>query len=476
VVDLAFVSRKQCNHQTIGSQGKQNACSHYCGRYWEHCANVRYGIEVFLLRCFSALEMNCTNASSNSSMSGITWEIFAGFANFPVDEWNAVVPADRSFLSIGYLRALSESDENVMSARAAIFKRYGKVIGVGVFQITHFTTSEDAYTNWFLRLVNAVASIIRGRHVHNVLICGNALATGEHGCYFLPNVSSEDATASLVSAMDEIAAIESRRGKRICAMVVKDFYPRSATFAAHLENYRFKTFRIDHNMVLPLLPEWRSFDDYLNSMNTKFRTKAKAALAKSAPLEAVEMDEKSITAQMNDLSVLYGNVHNRADFRLGSCDLSVMPAMKLALGPSFRVLGFFLKGELVGFMTAFACGDALEAHVIGFDYELNRQYSIYSAMLYKYVEWAIAGKSSYVIFGRTAAEIKSSIGAYPVDLICAFRHNRFISNALLSRVFHYVKPSPFDQRFPYKGDNAERTSQRLTPLLVQSSHHKSRSN
>ena len=418
--------------------------------------------------------MNCKSARSNSLDTIITSEIFGGFSNFPEELWNSIVPADRSFLSIGYLRALADSDKNVMSARAAIFRRDKKIVGVGVFQITHFTTSEDAYSNWFLRILNGLTSLIRGRHIHNVLICGNALATGEHGCFFLPSVSHEEATSALVSAMDEIAGIESRRGKRICAMVVKDFYPRSASFASHLEKFRFKTFRIDHNMVMPLLAEWNSFDDYLNAMNTKFRTKAKSAITKSAALETRELDADSISQYLNDLAVLYGNVHNRADFRLGTCDIHVMPAMKRSLGNSFRVMGYFLNDKMVGFMTAFSCGDSLEAHVIGFDYELNRQYSIYSAMLYKYVEWAIAGRASYLIFGRTAAEIKSTIGAYPVDLICAFRHSRFISNALLSRVFHYVKPSPFEQRFPYKGDNAERTSQKLTPLLVQSSHSKIR--
>jgi hypothetical protein len=418
--------------------------------------------------------MNCKTTRGNSYNPVITSEIFGGFADFPEELWNSIVPADRSFLSVGYLRALSDSDKNIMSARAAIFRRDGKAVGVGVFQITHFTTSEDAYSSWLLKTLNHLISLIRGRHIHNVLICGNALATGEHGCFFLPSVSHEEATAALVAAMDEIAAIESRRGKRICAMVVKDFYPRSASFASHLEKFRFKTFRIDHNMVMPLLAEWNSFEDYLNAMNTKFRTKAKAAITKSVALETREMDDQGIARHLSDLAILYGNVHNRADFRLGTCDLSVMPAMKRSLGGSFRVMGYFLNEKLVGFMTAFTCGESLEAHVIGFDYELNRLYSVYSAMLYKYVEWAIEARASYLVFGRTAAEMKSTIGAYPVDLICAFRHNRFISNALLSRVFHYVKPSPFEQRFPYKGDNAERTSQKLTPLLVQSSHHKNR--
>ena len=419
--------------------------------------------------------MSCKSLKGNSDQHKITIEVFRGFDHFPEDLWNSIVPADHSFLSMGYLRALSDSDEKVMSARAAVFRREGGVVGVGVFQITHFTTSEEAYSGWFLRSINAISSFIRGQHIHNVLICGNALATGEHGCYFLSSVSPEDATAALVSAMDEIAAIESRRGKRICAMVVKDFYPRSASFASHLEKHRFKTFRIDHNMVMPLLSEWNTFDDYLNAMNTKFRTKAKSAITKSEALETRELDADGVALHLSELAILYGNVHNRADFRLGTCDLNVMPAMKQSLGSAFRVMGYFLNDKLVGFMTAFTSGDSLEAHVIGFDYELNRQYSIYSAMLYKYVDWAIISKASYLIFGRTAAEIKSTIGAYPVDLICAFRHSKFISNALLSRVFHYVKPSPFEQRFPYKGDNAIRTSQKLTPLMVQSSHLKNRS-
>ncbi|MFM7106529.1 MAG: hypothetical protein ACKOW8_13510 [Flavobacteriales bacterium] len=316
--------------------------------------------------------MNCKSDRGNSDNPIITSEIFGGFTHFPEELWNSIVPADRSFLSIGYLRALSESDENIMSARAAIFRRDGKVVGVGVFQITHFTTSEDAYSNVFLRALNGIATFFRGRHIHNVLICGNALATGEHGCFFLPQISHEEATSALVSAMDEIAAIESRRGKRICAMVVKDFYPRSASFASHLEKFRFKTFRIDHNMVMPLLSEWNSFDDYLNAMNTKFRTKAKATITKSGALETRELDDHSITQNLSDLAILYGNVHNRADFRLGTCDLHVMPAMKRALGDAFKVMGYFLNDKLVGFMTAFKCGDSLEAHVIGFDYELNR--------------------------------------------------------------------------------------------------------
>jgi hypothetical protein len=239
-------------------------------------------------------------------------------------------------------------------------------------------------------------------------------------------------------------------------MVAKDFYPKSIGFANELTKARFRTFQVDHNMVMPVLPEWLSFDDYLMAMNTKFRTKAKAALTKSSTLEIIDADFDDLDQHMAVLTRLYENVHSRADFRLGKLNMKTLLSLVKELPNQFRVRLYKLDGEVVGFLTAMSCGDVLEAHVIGLNYDFNKDYALYQRMLYDYVALAIQLRSTRIVFGRTAAEIKSTVGAFPVDLTCCFLHRRLVSNALLNLILNYVKPSDYPQRDPWKAETREK--------------------
>ena len=126
----------------------------------------------------------------------------------------------------------------------------------------------------------------------------------EYGFTFKNPTDSKAICALLVGAMKEVAGEEQKRGKRICAMVIKDFYPNSLEIAEEFKLARFKTFQVDHNMVMPLLPEWQNLNDYLDSMNTKFRTKAKAALKRSDALEIIDRNEKNIQ-EIKRIGLLY---------------------------------------------------------------------------------------------------------------------------------------------------------------------------
>jgi hypothetical protein len=87
---------------------------------------------------------------------------------------------------------------------------------------------------------------------------------------------------------------------------------------------------------------------------------------------------------------------------------------------------------------------------VGIDYEFNKSHSIYSSMLYEYVRLGIQMRKKWVMFGRTAGEIKTTIGAFPVRLSCCIRHPGKISNLLLNWLFAYVKPNAFPVRQPWK--------------------------
>ncbi|MBX7050479.1 MAG: GNAT family N-acetyltransferase [Flavobacteriales bacterium] len=401
---------------------------------------------------YSTLTRYCTSAEASVLDDTITTEIYHSHQEINTSEWSKVVTSSHRFLCLDYLSSLEDAHDEGLELRYAVFRSGGEVIGAAAFQITHFTTSEDAYQNVFLRFLNRMASLLRGKHVHNILICGNAIATGEHGFSFMAGLNASQISHLIAGAMRTIARQEKDHGRKICAMVVKDFYPASAGVADHLQKAGFKKFQVDHNMVMPVLKEWISFNHYLESMNTKFRTKAKAALNKSKALNVVNESAESIHSLIPELTTLYENVHHKADFRLGKLNLQTLPLLLEHLPANFFVKTYHLEDRVVGFMSAMICGPMMEAHVIGIDYDVNRDYAVYQRMLYDYVELAIDRRCERIVFGRTAAEIKSTVGAYPVDLTCCFLHQQRISNALLSRILNYVKPSDYPQRQPYKAE------------------------
>lgn len=392
----------------------------------------------------------CDAVAKFSDISDFQIRIKESVAEVDIAAWGSVVAGNNSFLCLDYLSALEDTHDEGLELRYALFYLNEKPIGAAAFQITHFTTSEDAYAGTILRFINRVVSFFRGKHIHNILICGNAIATGEHGFCFNRSLTEPMRAALIARAMKLISNEEDRKGRRICAMVVKDFYPPSAEMAEHFAAARFRKFQVDHNMVMPLSSEWKSFDDYLGSMNTKFRTKAKAAINRSSKLISKESGSDEIKENLAAYERLYENVHLKADFRLGRLNLKTLNELLIRIPGKFVVRSYYLGDELIGFMTAMQCGSVLEAHVIGIDYEKNKEYALYQRMLYDYVALGISRQCSRIVFGRTAAEIKSTVGALPVDLTCCILHQRRASNALLSLILHYVKPSVYPQREPFK--------------------------
>ena len=74
------------------------------------------------------------------------------------------------------------------------------------------------------------------------------------------------------------------------AVLLKEFWPDTFVNSDRLKEYSFREFMVDVNMVLQIHPSWDSMGDYLDSMNTKFRTKAKSCFKKSKDIVVKDLD------------------------------------------------------------------------------------------------------------------------------------------------------------------------------------------
>lgn len=147
---------------------------------------------------------------------------------------------------------------------------------------------------------------------------------------------------------------------------------------------------------------------------------------------------------------MYKNVSSKADFNLGEFSTETFKDLLVNFPENYKVKAYFLNNKLVGFLSAMINNNNLDAHFVGIDYKYNKEFAIYQRMLYDYVQIAIENRLYRINFGRTASEIKSSVGAVPQDLTIYLRHKSSLSNKILGKLISYIKPTPFRQNKPFK--------------------------
>ena len=163
-----------------------------------------------------------------------------------------------------------------------------------------------------------------------------------------------------------------------------------------------------------------------------------------------EITSDNIDQQLKKMTYLYKKVSSKANFNLGEFNLSTYKDLKEKLNDSYVLKSYWLENKMVGFMSGMINGKSLDAHFVGIDYNLNKQSAVYQKMLYNYIDIAINNKLETLNFGRTASEIKSSVGAIPEHLTIYIRHKKSITNKFLKLFLLKIQPTEFNQKFPFK--------------------------
>ncbi|SHM87302.1 peptidogalycan biosysnthesis protein [Polaribacter sp. KT 15] len=283
-----------------------------------------------------------------------------------------------------------------------------------------------------------------------LLICGNTFVSGEHGVFIKNNQDKKAVVKELAASIYHFVNSDKKLKKQIDAFLIKDFVDASINITNKLKLYNYHPFSVEPNMVLKLDTNWLNFDDYLASLKTKFRVKAKKAFKQSKELVIEDVTLASIENILPKIKSLYTKVATNASFNLVDFNLETYISLKEKLGENYILKTYCLNGEVVGFISGVINKNALDAHFVGIDYQLNRAYAIYQRMLYNYIEIAIKHNLNTINYGRTASEIKSSVGATPQNLTMYLRHKKTIKNKILKLFLQRVQPTPFQQKFPFK--------------------------
>ena len=372
-------------------------------------------------------------------------EVFKTVEAIPKTHWDSLDCCTNIYYSPEFLSAFENANTDIefnyifiLKDDKAVAFANTQIVTIGIETVTQNIKISDRVT----RLIN---SMFCNNHIR-VLFCGNIFLSGEYGTFLKDGEPKVETFKAIAEAVKRL----SKSIKKLNTIFVKDFENESLYITDHLKSYDYASMQVEPNMIITLLPKWESFDDYKDALKSKYRIKANKADSKSDLLEAKIFTVQDIEVHKNELQDLYQNTIDSADFNAQILNLDTYINLKRAYHEKFIIKGYFLNGKLVGFLSAMQNRMHLDAHFIGIDYSNNKKYAIYPRILNDYVRLGIETKSHQINLGRTASEIKSTLGAEPETLTCYCKHKRYILNQILKPFIKNVQIKSFKQHTVFK--------------------------
>ena len=388
-------------------------------------------------------------------LEGKTFSIYTSI-NEIASEWDQL--GDGSpYSKSTYLHLLENHGPLAYKYYYVLIKENGRVVGGVYCQRKQIDLGKDyrlhTHSDAFSEKLKVAASKFVFRFVkHEMLICGNVLLTGEYGFSLDANLQ-KDSDCIIHQALEQVSLhISDNEGVRVNSVLLKDYYidgPFKKTSFQHSEYYSFE---VQPDMVIQFDENWKSYDDYLTAVKSKYRVKFKKVKKNGQALEFRSLTVEEAKKYNSAMYSLYKDTADRATFSLFLLGENYFSKLKEAFENDIKLTGVFLEDKLVAFFTFFKNGTMGDAHFLGYDVKLNSKYQIYFNILLKLIEQGIEEGVPYLNLSRTAIEIKSSVGAVPHGMLVHLKYRRPLINKRFPPYFKkFVPENKWVVRSPFKG-------------------------
>ena len=382
------------------------------------------------------------------------YKIYNTVSKLP-DSWNGL-PNHDVFLKTSFLKAIENSrPQNITPYYLGVFKGE-KLVGIAIIQRVEMYV-DDVFRRTSRHTLKQIAKqlvskIIKG----NTLGVGNLMHTGQHGLYFIEeDISQEEYLNTIYKAIRELKIeIKKRYNKKIRIVAFKDYFENDKihnNFQFFKANNLYKV-QVQPNMVFSISSTWKKPEDYILSFNKKYRKRYKTARKKGVDIKCRELDADYLENHSKTIFKLYETVSDNARVNSFKLPEDHFSSLKNNLKENFKVFGYFLNEELVGFYSLILNNDCLETYFLGYKKEEQRKHQMYLNMLFDMAFFGIENSFKTIVYARTAMEIKSSIGAKSNTMHIYLKHtNNFIANTVLKCIVKYMNPiRKWEERNPFK--------------------------
>lgn len=378
--------------------------------------------------------------------------LYESVSKIPEEYWQFLKSSKSNYFHQDFIKAIDKNHKKIGFVYCFLVNTKDIPVAFSSIKIVDLYLDEiennSDVTLSYLKKIARKIRLLPNKKPLKLIISGNIFVSGEHGLYIKDGVDKKMIFKGLVKSIYNY--VNQKPELKIDAFLIKDFENESLSITNALKNFNYHPFLVEPNMVMNIDSKWNSFDDYLTTLKTKFRVKANKAMELSKKLHIVDVTTKNIHSQLEPISSLYNKVATNAKFNLSKFNVDAYKELITNFSNTYILKTLWLNNTMVGFMSGMIHKNQLDAHFVGIDYSFNKEYAIYQKMLYEYIDIAINQKLDQINFGRTASEIKSSVGAKPKDLTMYLRHKKGFTNQILKLFLQRIQPTPFKQKKPFK--------------------------
>ena len=363
-------------------------------------------------------------------------------------EWHGIAQQN-ILLSKPYLAALEQSSPKNVSCFYIGLYQNASLCGIAIAQLINLNLLEsfgerDKCIKTFIR------NLIFKNFSSKVLLVGNNFFTGQNAFLFQKNSNKTALVSLLQHAASALKKQLKKQGKTIHITSLKDFSDTDLPYFDNIVFKAFTQFKTQPNMVFDINNNWKTEPDYVAALSKKYRDQYKRSHKKADDVVKQKLSHDDLVLYREQIYKLYFYVAKNAPFNTFFLAKNHFECLKKNLHDKFLFYGYFLNNQLVGFNTLIKNGAQMETYFLGYDDTVQRQKMLYLNMLYDMIGYSIKKEFRQIIFARTALEIKSSVGAKPIQMTAFMKHENPIINLFLKFFITYFEPKTiWQERNPF---------------------------
>ncbi|MBL8524617.1 MAG: GNAT family N-acetyltransferase [Betaproteobacteria bacterium] len=388
----------------------------------------------------------------------LNYAIADSIAALDAGMWATATKDAGFFMSRDYLAAMEPVlPQNIEPHYALVFAGRGEAVEpiaavymqtaeIGLEQLR----SADKAASSKTVMLGKVAGAITGVASQRILTCGNLLTYGQHGVAVADGADKSLVWHGVAEVLYRVREADKLRGKTHFIMI-KDLHDSHTREAAQLTQLSYRKVETEPNMVLALAEGWKSYDDYLASLSSKYRANLRNGILKPIEEAGCKLVPLTNLASIEgEMFAQYQAVQMNATVRPFTLRPDYFAALERAAGERFRATAIMRDSRMLGFLITIAESDTALAYHIGFDRAAAADLPVYLRLLHAGIADSISLGAKRVSFGRTALEPKAALGAKPQPFTVLLRHRQPVLNKLIKRLLTGVEHAEPPERNPFK--------------------------
>lgn len=396
--------------------------------------------------------------------SGFRMVIADGISLLDPVQWDNIVKGQGFFFQRDYLLMLEGAGPENLEYRFVIIYDGSEPVAALVLQIANIKgdqigsgkksnlESSKRPKEFLKKVLRPVKEKILSGLQERVLVCGNLLSYGFHGVAFADN--KKDDRANIWPAIAE-ALYRVRNSDKLFGetdfILIKDITAEHLDQSKVLSKISYRELETEPNMALEILPEWKTYDGYLASLASKYRSAVKQQILK--PIEDAGckvLHLLDIENHVDRIHQLYLEVHENAALRLFTLPAAYFEALAKVAGKNFLCSIIKREEKILGFIITLKDGQMGYGYHIGYDKKEAENLPLYLRLLHASVSDACDLGISTLSLGRTALEPKARLGAKPEPISVWLRHRQPVMNIFVKNLLRAVPHDEAPERSPFK--------------------------